>query len=128
MSTTERLCAVADVAENSLQRITVLDELQDEVDICVTRLNGQVYAVIDRCGHMNAPMSRGELKGDVVNCPVHHAEYSLITGKLLRPADDREDEPGRRPRWGGLRPFLKTLPLERLKVSERDGAIFVELP
>ncbi|HEY3117533.1 MAG TPA: Rieske 2Fe-2S domain-containing protein [Chloroflexota bacterium] len=128
MSTTERLCPAADIAENSLQRITVLDELQDEVDVCVTRLNGQVYAVIDRCGHMNAPMSRGELQGDVVSCPVHHAEYSLITGKLLRPADDREDEPGRRPRWGGLRPFLKTLPLERLKVSERDGAIFVELP
>ena len=57
MSTTERLCAVTDVAERSLQRIT----LHDEVDICVTRVNGQFYAVVDRCGHMNAPLSRGEV-------------------------------------------------------------------
>lgn len=126
MSTIERLCAEADVPESSLQRIT----LHDEIDICVTRLNGRFYAVIDRCGHKNAPLSRGEVDGDVVTCPVHQAQYSLITGALVQPHQERDhgaDSPNAP--WGnGIRDLVRTLDLEVLEVSTQDGSLFVEVP
>jgi len=123
---TERLCAEADVQENSLQRIT----LCNTIDICVTRLNGQVYAVIDRCGHRNAPLSRGELDGDVVTCPVHEGKFSLITGAVVqKPVDrDRSADSPRAP-WGrGIGEMVRTLDLERIEVTSSGGSLFVELP
>lgn len=129
MSTIERLCAEADVAESSLQRIT----LRDKVDVCVTRLNGQFYAVVDRCGHMNAPLSRGELDGDVVTCPVHHAQYSLTTGAVVRPPDERSG-PSADGRIHsatarlGLDELVRVLRVKQFNVSTKDGSLFVELP
>ena len=126
MSTIERLCAEADIAENSLQRIT----LHDKLDICVTRLHGQVYAVIDRCGHRSAPLSHGELDGDVVTCPVHQAQFSLTTGAILHePVERDHSEDSANAPWGnGIREMVRTLELEHLKVSASGGSLFVELP
>ncbi|HEY3117656.1 MAG TPA: Rieske 2Fe-2S domain-containing protein, partial [Chloroflexota bacterium] len=113
MSTSERLCLAADVAENSLQRIT----LRENFDVCVTRLNGQVYAVVDRCGHLNAPVSQGELDGEVVECPVHHAQFNLITGAVVRQPQTTELKPGEPiPRhkiaWsGGLEEMIRVIRL-----------------
>ena len=59
--------------------------LNETLDICVTRVNGHVYAIEDRCGHMNGPLSRGEIDGDVVSCPMHAARFSLVTGEMISP-------------------------------------------
>ncbi|HEY3115358.1 MAG TPA: Rieske 2Fe-2S domain-containing protein [Chloroflexota bacterium] len=126
MSIIERLCAEADIAEHSLQRLTV----QEKIDICVTRLNGQVYAVIDRCGHRSAPLSAGELDGDVVTCPVHQGQFSLTTGAVIKePVERDHSADSRNAPWGnGIREMVRTLDLERLIVSSRDGSLYVELP
>jgi nitrite reductase/ring-hydroxylating ferredoxin subunit len=130
VSTSERLCLAADVAENSLQRIT----LRENFDICVTRLNGQVYAVVDRCGHLNAPVSQGELDGEVVECPVHHAQFNLITGAVVRQPEVTELKPGApipsyKVAWsGGLEEMIRVIRLKRLKVTTKDDFLFVDLP
>lgn len=126
----ERLCAVADVAENSLHRVT----LRENFDICVARLNGGVYAVVDRCGHMNAALSRGEIEGDVVTCPVHHAQYSLTTGAVVREPQRTQREPGAevpdyaRAWAGGLEEMIRVIRLQRLKVTMKGDSLYVELP
>jgi len=125
----ERLCAEADIAEKSLQRITV----RGNIDICVTRLNGQVYAIIDRCGHMNAPLSRGELDGDVVTCPVHEAKYRLTSGTVVGPPRERSERNGdERAHSGavrlGLDDLVRVVDVKPFKVSSQDGSLFVELP
>ena len=129
MSTLERLCADADIIENSLHRMT----LRDKVDVCVTRLNGQVYALLDRCGHMNAPLSRGELEGDVVTCPVHHAQFSLTTGAVVRRQDERSGPAADgRVHSGtarlGLDDLVRVIEVRQFKVSAKDGSLYVELP
>jgi nitrite reductase/ring-hydroxylating ferredoxin subunit len=50
-------------------------------------------AVDDRCPHMSAPLSIGELDGCVVACPLHSGRFDLASG-----------EPDRMPSTGGLDP------------------------
>ena len=52
-----------------------------------------VCAVDDRCPHMAAPLSIGELDGCVVACPLHSGRFDLATG-----------DPVQMPTTGGLRP------------------------
>jgi hypothetical protein len=35
-------------------------------EIVIANMNGKFYPLDDRCAHMNAPLSRGNLTGDVV--------------------------------------------------------------
>ncbi len=54
-------------------------------EIVVVNLQGTFYALNDRCGHMNAYLSMGALKGSNLVCPMHFAEFDVKTGKLLSP-------------------------------------------
>jgi nitrite reductase/ring-hydroxylating ferredoxin subunit len=45
--------------------------------------DGKLYALCDRCSHMNAPLSMGTLNGKVVTCPMHGARFDVTTGKKV---------------------------------------------
>jgi len=53
------------------------------VEIALANVNGTVYAVSDRCGHQNAPLSKGTLSGKIITCPLHHAQFDVTTGKMI---------------------------------------------
>jgi len=42
--------------------------------------DGEVYAMDDRCGHMNAPLHMGELEGMIETCPLYGARFDVTTG------------------------------------------------
>ncbi|MCB9638253.1 MAG: non-heme iron oxygenase ferredoxin subunit [Myxococcales bacterium] len=48
---------------------------------------GKIYAIDDRCPHVGASLACGYVKGLVVDCPWHHARFSLTTGANLSPPD-----------------------------------------
>jgi nitrite reductase/ring-hydroxylating ferredoxin subunit len=54
-----------------------------EKEILLTNSEGRIYALCDRCSHMNAPLSIGTLNGKVVTCPMHGARYDVTTGKKV---------------------------------------------
>ena len=45
----------------------------DGKEIVIANANGKFYAIDDRCAHMNAPLSLGNLTRNVVTCPFHGA-------------------------------------------------------
>ena len=49
-------------------------------EIMIANMNGKFYAIDDRCAHMNAPLSMGNLTGDVVTCPFHGAKFNITSG------------------------------------------------
>jgi nitrite reductase/ring-hydroxylating ferredoxin subunit len=51
--------------------------------VLIANVDGAVYAIRDVCGHKWAPLSRGTLKGHIVECPLHFAQYDVRTGKLI---------------------------------------------
>jgi nitrite reductase/ring-hydroxylating ferredoxin subunit len=56
-------------------------------EIALINLNGKYYAINDRCDHMNAPLSKGEIRNvrgkDIVTCPLHFSTFDIVTGKKL---------------------------------------------
>lgn len=59
------------------QRLRVLAGAHD---VAVFRLEGDIYAVGNRCPHAGGPLSEGYLAGDHVVCPLHAWRFSLRTG------------------------------------------------
>ena len=61
--------------------------------IMIANRDGKFYALSDRCSHMNAPLSMGNLKENVVTCPLHVAKFDVTTGekvaepKLIAPTE-----------------------------------------
>ncbi|MDW0122123.1 MAG: Rieske 2Fe-2S domain-containing protein [Nitrososphaeraceae archaeon] len=55
----------------------------EEKEILLANTDGKVYALCDRCSHMNAPLSMGTLNGKVATCPMHGARFDVTTGKKV---------------------------------------------
>jgi nitrite reductase/ring-hydroxylating ferredoxin subunit len=52
-------------------------------EIAIANLDGKFYAFADRCGHMNARLSRGNINQNVVTCPFHAAKFDITSGKKI---------------------------------------------
>ena len=69
---------VNDVPEGKTKHVEV-----KEKEILLANSDGKVYALCDRCSHMNAPLSMGAMNGKVVTCPMHGARFDVTTGKKI---------------------------------------------
>jgi nitrite reductase/ring-hydroxylating ferredoxin subunit len=49
-------------------------------DIVLFYLEGEVYALDNRCPHMGFPLSRGSTKDGILTCDWHHARFDIKTG------------------------------------------------
>jgi nitrite reductase/ring-hydroxylating ferredoxin subunit len=55
----------------------------DRERVLLVNVEGTYYALQDKCGHQWAPLSRGRLRGAVIECPLHFACFDVRTGALL---------------------------------------------
>ncbi len=51
-------------------------------EILVANIDGDAYAIGDRCTHLRGHLSRGTLEGTVVTCPLHGSRYDVSDGGL----------------------------------------------
>ena len=59
-------------------------------ELLVANVDGSFYVIGDTCTHSMGPLSQGELDGETVECPLHGARFSVITGECVGPpADER---------------------------------------
>ncbi len=49
----------------------------------VFNVDGAYHAARDVCPHKGAPLSAGDLEGDVVICPLHAWEFNVRTGECV---------------------------------------------
>jgi nitrite reductase/ring-hydroxylating ferredoxin subunit len=52
-------------------------------EVLISNVGGKFYALSDRCGHMNALLSMGNLKENTITCPFHGARFDVTTGRKL---------------------------------------------
>lgn len=75
-----------ELALGEMRRVTFGD-----LDILLVHTSNGIAAIDDRCPHMAAPLSLGELDGCLLACPLHSGQFDLATGL-----------PTRMPTTGGL--------------------------
>lgn len=54
-----------------------------EVEVLVLNVNGNYYAINNKCTHMGGDLSKGTLQGIVLTCPRHSSRFDVTTGKAL---------------------------------------------
>lgn len=76
-------------AESTFVRATSVAELQKTAcqtlslnghTLALWYVNGQVYAIDNRCPHMGFPLDRGSVKDGILTCHWHHARFDLESG------------------------------------------------
>ena len=99
----------------------------DGLSVLLSRVNGQVHAVVNRCPHMGMKMSRGKICDGVVNCPWHGSRFDFCSGENVDWVNSFAGVP--MPHWthkiiamGKAPAGLTTLPVE-----ERANAIIVSI-
>lgn len=75
----EPVLDVDDLPAGALRRVSRGDH-----DILLAHTPKGIVATDDRCPHMSAPLSIGELDGCVVACPLHEGRFDLCTGEIVR--------------------------------------------
>lgn len=53
----------------------------DGTAILLANLDGNLYALDDRCPHLGGSLSEGKIRGNQVYCPKHGAIFDIKTGK-----------------------------------------------
>ena len=75
--------------------------------IVLCNVEGDLYALQDRCSHEDLPLSNGDLEGTEFLCIHHGARFDVCTGRAL------------------CLPALR--PVKTYDVEVRDGEVFVRL-
>ena len=70
------VCPVGELPPGSVTAAEV-----DGQRVCVANVHGEVFAVQDKCPHLFAPLSVGDLKGAHIVCPWHDSEFDMRTGR-----------------------------------------------
>ena len=82
------LLALDELPAGSMRRVS-----RGDLDVLLANTEHGIFATEDRCPHMSAPLSVGELDGCIVACPLHEGRFDLRSG-----------DPAQMPTTGGLDP------------------------
>jgi len=84
----EDFLGTGELPAGALRRVS-----RGDLDIMLAHTPAGIVATDDRCPHMSAPLSIGELDGCIVSCPLHDGRFDLASG-----------DPVQMPTTGGLDP------------------------
>ena len=53
-------------------------------DFLVARAGDEYFVADKRCPHLKGNLTKGTLEGTVVTCPLHHSQFDLRDGSVVR--------------------------------------------
>ncbi len=75
---------IGKVEEIPKQGARVVETAKGDIGIFRT-LEGEVFALRDRCPHKEGPLSQGIVHGKRVTCPLHNWNIELESGEVVAP-------------------------------------------
>ena len=79
----------------------------DRGPLVLASVDGDIYALEDRCSHQDYPLSAGELEYDELECPFHGARFDVRSGRAVQ--------------------LPAVTPVRTFQVEIRDGDVYVRL-
>ena len=118
---------VSEISNGQMKHLEINGE-----EMVIANLEGKIYAFADRCGHMNARLSRGNISQNIVTCSLHAAKFDVTSGKkiaepVMEPSPGLEPLP---PKWqkymeaaGQEAQYIKTYDQETYEVKVAGDTI-----
>ena len=72
--------ALADLDDGTTKLVGVAG-----TDVLLCHDEGEVYAIENRCSHLEEPLACGKVKWGWIACPAHGARFDLATGEAMNP-------------------------------------------
>jgi len=69
---------MASLAEGQTKAVKV-----ESVDVLISHIEGQFYAIHAQCSHARQSLAAGKVRGHQIACPLHGARFDLRTGECL---------------------------------------------
>jgi len=89
----EEIATVNDLEDGQMKMFNVHGR-----EILLARAGDEYYAADNKCPHLGGDLSQGVLDGVVVTCPVHHSQFDLSSGGVIRWTD-----------WSGIKLSLSKI-------------------
>jgi nitrite reductase/ring-hydroxylating ferredoxin subunit len=80
--TTISVATSSQVKEGELLPVTVENQ-----KVMLTRVDGKIYAVENKCPHLGMPLAKGKVCNNAVTCRWHGATFDLKTGENVKWVD-----------------------------------------
>lgn len=96
----------------------------DDTKLLLSRVDGEVKGVIDKCTHLGMPMRKGKFDGRVITCPFHGSRFDIASGENL---DWVSNIMGMKaPKWACklIEMGKQPAPLTTLTIEEREGSVY----
>ncbi|GMU40976.1 MAG: hypothetical protein AMXMBFR23_18420 [Chloroflexota bacterium] len=74
----ERVASASDIPEGEVRVVECGGR-----SLAVSNIEGELYAIDNRCTHDNGPLGEGRLRNGRVICPRHGAAFDAKTGRVL---------------------------------------------
>lgn len=74
----ERVASTSDIPEGEVRVVECGGR-----SLAVSNIEGELYAIDNRCTHDNGPLGEGRLRNGRVICPRHGAAFDAKTGRVL---------------------------------------------
>lgn len=118
-----RVAAAQDIPEGSLYATEANGQR-----LLLTRIDGRVHAVVNRCPHMGMKMTRGDLSDGVLTCPWHGSRFDFCTGTNLDWVNAFAGVP--MPKWTHRMISMgkAPAPLTTVPTEEEAGEVYVRAP
>ena len=72
------VCQLEEVPEGEARAFVVND-----LPIAIFHVDGQFFALENKCPHAGASLAHGSIEGDAVRCRVHHLRFRICDGVYL---------------------------------------------
>jgi len=77
-----KVATISDFPKGSMKMFKI-----GENEVLVALVAGKYYACDNHCTHMGGNLSLGTLAGTVITCPLHHSQYDIRDGHVIRWTD-----------------------------------------
>ena len=111
-------CKVSEIDNGKMKHVEINGK-----EIAIANVDGKFCAFSDRCGHMNARLSRGNIHQEVVTCPFHAAKFDITSGKkIAEPV--LEIPPGMEPLPPSWQKYMGVVAQEMSFIKTNDQGIY----
>jgi nitrite reductase/ring-hydroxylating ferredoxin subunit len=87
----------------------------EEKEFLIANVNGNYYAIGNRCTHAGGDLSKGSLEGNIITCPKHRAKFDITMGKVVSG-----------PKILLIHPKIENEPSYEVKVEGKDVLLKIE--
>jgi len=74
----EKVADVPEIPKGKMKMVKL-----GNVDVLVANVDGNFFAIGNRCTHVGGPLAKGILQNYIVQCPLHGSKFDVRNGTVL---------------------------------------------